>query len=318
MKVDLTKIFTKTIKPIPPFSFELTVHRPAGWSWLTPFEVYDKKTIWTATRIKSRIIGLKLKSIGNVEKPDIICDVFSDTDTTQTERLGIINRVERYLGANEDIREFYSMAERDPILKQVVKNLYGMRDGSGDLFPLLTLATTLQMAPIKRSDQMMDLLIKNYGDSVTFDGKTILMWPSAERIARTSVRELKERCKLGYRAKNLRMIAKTLTKGFLDMDELESMSPEDARKKLMELQGIGEYSVGIVAPHPGFPVDSWSAKIFHILFFGRRVESPRDVIEKVREKADERWGRWKGLAFVYVLNDLKNLSSRYDVNFTEF
>lgn len=137
------------------------------------------------------------------------------------------------------------------------------------------------------------------------------MWPSADRIAKVSVRDLKNRCKLGYRAKNLRMIAKTLVKGFPDVRDLERMSPEEAKKKLMELQGIGEYSAGIVSPHPEFPVDIWSAKIFHVLFFGKNAKSPRDVIEKMQKEADRRWGMWRGYAFTYVLNDLENLSKRY-------
>jgi 3-methyladenine DNA glycosylase/8-oxoguanine DNA glycosylase len=96
------------------------------------------------------------------------------------------------------------------------------------------------------------------------------------------------------------------------------MTPEDAKAKLMELRGIGEYSVGIVSPHPEFPVDSWSSRIFHTLFFGGSTKLPKDVIGKVREEAERRWGKWKGLAFIYVLNDLQGLSERFGVDFTSF
>jgi 3-methyladenine DNA glycosylase/8-oxoguanine DNA glycosylase len=174
------------------------------------------------------------------------------------------------------------------------------------------------MAPIKRSEQMMDLLVKHYDDTVSFDGKRVVLWPSAESISRASVRDLRRKCKLGYRAKNVKAIARSLMKGFPDIEELAAMKPEDAKAKLMELRGIGEYSVGIVSPHPEFPADSWSSRIFHVLFFGRRTKVPKDVIGKVQEEADRRWGRWKGLAFIYVLNDLAGLSKRFRVDFTSF
>jgi 3-methyladenine DNA glycosylase/8-oxoguanine DNA glycosylase len=160
--------------------------------------------------------------------------------------------------------------------------------------------------------------VKTYGDSVSFDRKRITLWPSPERIATASVSDLKRRCKLGFRAKNLKAIAKSLVGGFPDIEELAAMPPEDAKAKLMELRGIGEYSVGIVSPHPEFPVDSWSSRIFNILFFGKNTKVPKDMVSDVREEAEKRWGKWRGLAFIYVLNDLKGLSERYRVDFTSF
>jgi N-glycosylase/DNA lyase len=314
----LSKRFTETINPIPPYSFELTVRKPAGWPWLTPEEVYDDGVLWTATRIGAVIVGLRLKSMGTLRRPCITCDIFSKEKLSKEQRQMIARRIRRYLGADEDISEFRRVAKKDVILKGTTRRLYGMRDTVTDLFPSLLLATTLQMAPIKRSEQMMDLLVKHYGDTVSFDGKRVALWPSAESISRASVRDLRRKCKLGYRAKNVKAIARSLMKGFPDIEELAAMKPEDAKAKLMELRGIGEYSVGIVSPHPEFPADSWSSRIFHVLFFGRRTKVPKDVIGKVQEEADRRWGRWRGLAFIYVLNDLAGLSKRFRVDFTSF
>ncbi|MDQ1279292.1 MAG: hypothetical protein QG670_552 [Thermoproteota archaeon] len=64
------------------------------------------------------------------------------------------------LRAGEDIREF-SLAESDSLVKLLQKDLYEMRRTSRpDIFPMLTLALTLQMTPITRSNQIMTLLIK--------------------------------------------------------------------------------------------------------------------------------------------------------------
>ena len=181
---------------------------------------------------------------------------------------------------------------------------------------MLTLALTLQMAPMKRSYQMMDLLIKEYGSKIAFDEKEILYWPSPETIAKASVKELEEKCKLGYRAKNLTSIAQTLCEGFPTYMELSRMPPDEAKAKLMELSGIGEYSADIVSPHSGFPLDVWSAKIFSLLLFNKQPEKPREAIPMIKEKAEERWGEWRGYVFAYVLNDLEKLSARFNVNLT--
>jgi 3-methyladenine DNA glycosylase/8-oxoguanine DNA glycosylase len=95
------------------------------------------------------------------------------------------------------------------------------------------------------------------------------------------------------------------------------MSTEDAKAKLMEIKGIGEYSADIVSPHPGFALDVWSAKIFNLLLFRKEPESPREIIPRIKEIAEERWGEWRGHVFTYVLNDLDNLSRRFKLNLTE-
>ena len=71
-------------------------------------------------------------------------------------------------------------------------------------------------------------------------------------------------------------------------------------------------------PRTGFPLDVWSAKIFHVLFYGKVPENPRDAIPALKSAAEQRWGNWMGYAFVYVLNDLPKLSARIGVDLTKF
>lgn len=261
------------------------------------------------------LFGLKLSSTGTVEKPEIYCELFSQEKLSQNRREELSDTMTWMLSVGEDIRDFYSSAQSDSIVRKLVKDLYGMRRTKRpDIFPMLLLAVTLQMAPIKRSDQMMTLLIENYGETISFDGKQVSYWPSPERIAKATVRQLEQKCKLGYRAKALKGIAQAIVRGFPTLRELEAMSPEEAKAKLMELKGIGEYSADIVSPHPGFALDVWSAKIFNTLLLGEKTESPRDVIPNLKEIAEKRWGKWRGYVFTYVLNDLDRLSKRFNLN----
>jgi len=286
---------------------------------LTPFEIFEDGVLWTAMRWHSgKMFGLKLRSVGNVEKAKMVCEVFSHEKLKVEERKELSDTVTWMLSLKEDIREFYSLAEPDPLLRVLIRDLYGMRRiKRPDIFPMLMLAVTLQMAPINRSNQMMNLLIKRYGVRIKFDGREVLYWPAPERIARASVREIKERCKLGYRATVLKGIAEALCKDFPTLRELEERSPEEAKAKLMELKGIGEYSADLVSPHPGFALDVWSAKIFSALLLGERAESPRSIIPKLKKIARERWGKWRGYVFTYVLNDLNNLSREFNFDLTK-
>ena len=317
--LELQKAYSVEVTAVPPYSFKLTVNKPAGWWWSTPDEIFKKDTLWTATRFRNMLLGLKLNFTGTMQKPKIHCIIFSQMELNSTKRQDVTCMLKRALRTEEDLTEFYALAKEDSILKTVVEDLYGMRTAAWpELFPALILAVTLQMAPMKRANQMMELIVKEFGDQATFDGKTIPYWPSIEKIASSTVDDLMAKARLGYRAKNLTSIAKTMQKGFPAMDDLWKMNAEEAKQKLLTLRGIGEYSADIIVPGMGFPIDVWSAKIFHILFFGTKPENPRQAIPILKQTAEKRWRKWQGYAFVYVLNDLSNISKRIGIDLTQF
>lgn len=308
-----------TLKPVSPYSFELTIHKPAGWWWSTPDEKFEKGTLWAATRFDKKPLGLKLTQHGTTSKPEIECTVFSQRRLDEPTQLKLERMLRRALQIEDDLAEFYELAARDKILRDVAVDLCGMHTVAWpELFPALILAVTLQMAPMKRSDQMMDLIMEHFGEQVQFDGKSVRYWPSTKKISGTPVEELQSKAKLGYRAKNLVAIAKALEAGFPTMDDLYALEPTEAKKKLLTLYGIGDYSAELVMPGMGFPLDVWSAKIFSVLFFGNVPQDPREAIVSLKEEAVKRWGRWVGQAFVYVLNDLPRLSEILGKDLTHF
>jgi len=116
------------------------------------------------------------------------------------------------------------------------------------------------------------------------------------------------RCTLGYRARYIKSIARDVTMGRAPtMKELETMTPQGAKEELMKLSGIGEYSAGIISPHPSFPLDVWSVKIFAEIFDLEIGERPREEIPRVKRYAREAFGEWRHYVFLYVLHDLENL-----------
>ena len=314
-----TEKYRFEMSAVPPYNFELTVHKPAGWWWSTPKEIFQDGVLWTTARFNSRLVGLRLDSAGTSSKPTVCCSAFTDQRMSNQEKENVSHSVERALGVRADIHEFYEIARKDRILRQPALDLCGMRVPAWpELFPALILALTLQMAPMKRSNQMMDLLIAEFGDKVCFNGKTIVHWPSPEKTAALTLEELNAKARLGYRAKNLSAIAKALKDGFPNADELAEIPPDEAKKRLLTLHGIGDYSADMVVPRMGFPLDVWSAKIFSILLVGKEPESPREAILELKQMAKERWGKWCGYAFVYVLNDLPLISKRLGIDLTQF
>ena len=97
------------------------------------------------------------------------------------------------------------------------------------------------------------------------------------------------------------------------MREILRMPSDEAKEKLVELPGIGDYAADIINPHGGFPIDAWSVDVFGLLFFGKQPEDKREAIDRVKEEGIRRWGKWSWMAFFYVAQDLQNLSKQLGV-----
>ena len=314
--VKLGYTLTCEIKPITPYSFNLTIRKPAGWPLFTPLEIYEKDILWTAAILNDTLIGLRFTSKGTTKNPRVEARIYLERKPSKESLDKIEKALVHSIGADDDLYEFYALAKKDPILKYVAADLFGMHSTlSGDtVFPDAILAILLQMAPLKRSNEMMNCVIRKYGEKAEFDGKIISVWPSPMRLANLDSELFAKSCRIGYRAKRIVKLAQKLVEeDFPTLQELEKLSSEEAKNKLIELPGIGDYSADIINPHGGFPIDVWSAEVFGKLFFGKEPVNNRQAVEEVKNEGIRRWGEWSWMAFFYVVQDLEKLSKRLNV-----
>jgi 3-methyladenine DNA glycosylase/8-oxoguanine DNA glycosylase len=106
----------------------------------------------------------------------------------------------------------------------------------------------------------------------------------------------------------VKLAKKVETDKFPTIEELLKLEPEEAKKLLLDLPGIGDYSADIINPHGGFPIDVWSADVFGKLFFGKEPEDKRKAVSRIKIEGLRRWGKWSWMAFFYIVQDLENLS----------
>lgn len=270
--------------------------------------------LWTALHLRGELLGLRVRSLGTTSRPRLVLDVYTRRRCPAARRRELGEALAASLSVGQDLAPFYRQARKDPILRHALGPLFGMHDTSpSHLFAAATLAILLQMAPLARSEAMMACVIRRFGDVARFAGQSVRVFPTPERIAEVGVHALRP-CRLGYRAGHLVRLARRLARGdFPTLEELERMSPEAAKERLLELPGIGGYSAGIITPHASFPIDVWSAEVFSQLFFGKGPGRGPKAIDRVRREGERRWGEHAWLAFFYVVQDLGGLSERLGV-----
>jgi 3-methyladenine DNA glycosylase/8-oxoguanine DNA glycosylase len=309
MKLKQTGQFSLTIPE--PFSFRLTVAKPAGWHWSTPGEIFEKGTLWCGVYLEGQPVGLKMSSAKGL----VNTVVYSGSNLSRSDTTKLKTLLNSGLGADEDLTGFYRFARKDRVLSITVKDLYGMRVGRlDDVFGRAILAILLQMAPLSRSNQMMDAVLENYGTKIEFDDKEVILWPRPQDIAGINETELRNKAKLGYRAGRLIQAADYISKHDVSLLELSRLPEEEALKRLMEIPGIGKYSAGIIYGRTSVPVDVWSVVIMSELVLGRTPQNPRQEVDSISSLLRERWGEWGWMAFLYILNDLEHLSQTFHLS----
>ncbi len=130
-----------------------------------------------------------------------------------------------------------------------------------DVFGSVTLAILLQMAPIERSEKMMDAVLDLAGTRISFAGKEVVLWPRADDIAGIDPLILRKKAMLGYRAERLVKAAQYLVEHPVSLRELAGIPEEEAMKTLTAIPGIGRYSAAIIFGQSTPPIDAWSVVI---------------------------------------------------------
>jgi 3-methyladenine DNA glycosylase/8-oxoguanine DNA glycosylase len=294
-----------------PFDFSLTVAKPAGWHWSVRNEIFEDRTLWTGMYLGKKPIGLKMSA----QMKTVSVTAYSASPLPPGDAEELASIVAEGLGAGEDLKGFYEFARQDPVLSKTVEDLRGMHLGRvDDLFGSTILAILLQMAPMKRSGEMMDAVLGMYGTTVEFDNKSVTLWPTPEKIAGTPESDLRSRAKLGYRSGRLIAAARYIADHPMSLRELAKLPGIEALKKLTSIPGVGSYSAGIILWEASLPVDTWSVTILSELYFGETPGNPREAIDRVTASLTERFGNWSWFAFGYILNDLPELAKIYQLS----
>jgi 3-methyladenine DNA glycosylase/8-oxoguanine DNA glycosylase len=296
----------------PPFSFELTTHKPRYGFWATPFEVHAPGCLWSGFWTPSWTpVGVALREATTAGETRVRAVLHFPPQTSAAGRSEAEAHLAWMLGVGEDITPFYQLCRGQAVLEEAARDLYGMRDTPfADDITALVVAITLQMTSWKRSQEMVAAIYRHFGVRLAFDGREVVVVPPPQRLAHTPAEELRSSARLGYRAEFLVRAAAHIARGFPGPRDLQRLKPEEATRLLLGIPGVGRYSADIMTPHPSFPVDSWSRPIFARLLGLELSDRAERDLERIRTAAKERYGSWQSYVYAYVLHDWDRLAPR--------
>jgi len=298
----LEKTCTLKLETEKPFNFRFTVWKPSHF--VSPLEIFDKNrdVCYRTFIINGKPIGIKLSKSGWT---GIKAEVYSKKTLTKEQKAALTEKLRWSYGLDEELNQFDKLARKDKLLKPTLKLLKGTRNSCPHtIFEILCISLVLQNTNVKRSQNMLNALLNNYGTKIKFSGREMYSFFTPEKINKISEEELREKCRLGYRAKFLKSIAENFSNPDIE-SKVKTLSYEEAREYLMKIKGIGPYSATIaIVEYLRFPnymvLDIWSNKVFSKLFFKHENSNP----DRIQKEASRRWGEYKGLAASYLMEYL--------------
>lgn len=224
------------LKPSQPFNLDLTLCCGQAFRW-------EKIGDWWYGIIKDK--PLKVRQKGNVLEFENASQEF----------------VESYFRLEDDLPTILTQIVKDKHMEKAVKTLKGLRILCQDPWECLIAYICATYKNIPAIKKMLFNIAKNFGEKTVLDRYAFYTFPTAEKLAKASLKELAE-CGLGYRAKYVSETAKKVANGELEIESLKDKSYEKARETLLTLRGVGLkvadcVSLFALEKLEAFPVDVW-------------------------------------------------------------
>jgi len=177
-----------------------------------------------------------------------------------------------YFDLERDYSQIRQSLNIDEFMKKATDFGTGIRLLKQDKWEALCSFIISQNNNIPRIKGIINSLCSLYGNKIDFNNQQYFTFPSAEKIASLTSNDLSSiRC--GYRTEYIIKTAKDITCGKIDLDALPETSPEEARKELKKLHGVGDKVADCVLLFglhmlDAFPLDVWMKRVMEAWFPG--------------------------------------------------
>ncbi|MGB0522482.1 MAG: DNA-3-methyladenine glycosylase family protein [Flammeovirgaceae bacterium] len=165
---------------------------------------------------------------------------------TYHDQLGkvIIDYILEWFDLKRDLSPFYHQLRQNDALAQQVMKHQGLRLISIiDLFEALSWAIIGQQINLRFAYQLKRNLVQRYGASQTFQNQIHYLFPSPEKIAGSTVEELKKLKLSTRKSEYLIGIAERMVKGDLSKRKLLDLAHTSSMiTELCNIRGIGEWT----------------------------------------------------------------------------
>ena len=219
--------------------------------------------------------------------------------------------IKHYFALDHPLAEICASFPTDPIMNAARDFCRGLRIIRQPKWECLATFICSSMKQVAHIRQISLALRKRFGEPRQIDGRVLYTFPSAQRIARASEKQLRARA-LGYRAKHLRATAQLVSSGECNLEAWSALPDAALRERLCALPGVGAKIANCVMLFAyerlrAFPIDVWIERVLRQHYLPRRKKM---TPQRLREFSETYFGKHGGYAQQYLFHHARMARTR--------
>ena len=301
---------TFTIKPLPPFSLDLTAQIFGNGD--KHVRSYASGVFQQVLHVNRNHVLAKLTDNRSTQQPLLTIELHSSKPITPTNKHEALQAIKRIFSLDFDLGVFYKDVENDHVMRQITPQLYGYKfTTTPTVFESLIDAIVEQQISIKVARTIEERIAVKFGEKLEIKNDAFFAFPTPRNLSGASISDIQGVGLSKRKAEYINNAAKIIVDGKLDLELMnKEADAEQIIAKLDELKGIGVWTAELtmlrgIPRWDVLPADDFGIRRVISTYYcgGRPIEAA-----EAREIA-KAWGKWKGLAAFYlILAEVKGIT----------
>ncbi len=295
------------IKPRAPFDFAAT----ARFLRFTETEAVDTFTdgiYRRAIHFDNQLHLLKVESRGTLARPQLAATLNGKGRISAAGMKMAETLVSRIFSVDHDLKKFRAQVVGDALMSKLEAAHRGLRLARWpQLFEALIISILLQQISTAGAWTMKRRLVEKFGEILKTNGETFYAFPRAEALARAKIDDLRAIGLTGAKALSMIELARRVSEGELNREELQREENEPLIARLTQLRGVGRWTAEwVLMLHFGrtdvFPAGDLALRGFVSKYYN---DGSQMTESEIRALATARWNKWASYTAVYFLAGMR-------------
>ena len=297
---------TASIKPVPPFNFELTAGYHTYFQSRYGTDTMEDGVYRRLIDLDDKLVLASVRSIGTLEAPELALEL-QGPELSPDDVESATDRVSWLLGVDQGLAPFYELGRADQAMARLVEQFYGLHlPHTASVFEALVLAVLGQQISTNVARIIRTLLIETFGPSAEFDGETYYAFPRPASIWASSPAELHTMKLTQRKSEYVHGLAGSALDPEMGLECLEELTDREIVEKLVALRGVGMWTaqwvlIRAVGRPDALPLGDLALRrvVSHLFMDGE------DVNDAKVEEIAQRWSPYRTYATVYLFSALR-------------
>ena len=297
---------TASIKPVPPFNFELTAGYHTYFQSRYGTDTMEDGVYRRLLDLDDKLVLASVRSIGTLDVPELALEL-QGPELSPDDVESATDRVSWLLGVDQGLAPFYELGRADQAMAGLVEQFYGLHlPHTASVFEALVLAVLGQQISTNVARIIRTLLIETFGPSAEFDGETYYAFPRPASIWASSPAELHTMKLTQRKSEYVHGLAGSALDPEMGLECLEELTDREIVEKLVALRGVGMWTaqwvlIRAVGRPDALPLGDLALR----RVVSRLFMDGEDVNDAKVEEIAQRWSPYRTYATVYLFSALR-------------